>query len=73
MTAAIRKQYVETMNGTPEQEPCTGRAIMYTAFLIGGYIGKLVQMVATEQPLPQEILFDVKHADALNFLAGYWE
>lgn len=41
-----KKEYEETLNITPSEAPCTARSIMFTPFVMAGYVGWLIKEIA---------------------------
>lgn len=54
--------YEKTLYSSKEsvEIPCTARAIFYNCFIIAGLIGCLVKKHIKEEPMPKEIIFDLK-------------
>lgn len=48
-------------DGDVEDEPCTARATIYTAFLAAGHIAHQVKLIAMEQRMPKMLVHDIKN------------
>lgn len=55
-------RYVKTLYSDDRAvaEPCTAKATMYTAMILGGYIGKVVKNFLVDKVWPHTTLFDIR-------------
>jgi molybdopterin-synthase adenylyltransferase len=62
------EKYEKSLYDDPVQVACTEKRIAYNTFINGGLIASLVKKYFNREPIPQQIIFDLKNMDFRRFL-----